>query len=53
MEKANAISPLVPLGAGIAIGGIALWALVELWPLIIIGAGAIVLFKGMGQRKGA
>lgn len=49
MENTNSV--LFPLGAGIAIGGLGLWALIELWPLIIIGAGVFVAFKGLSQPK--
>lgn len=47
----NDISPLVPLGVGIALGGMGIWALIELWPLIIIGAGVILFIKGTSQSK--
>jgi len=51
MEKTSDLSMLFPLGAGIAIGGLGLWALIELWPLIIIGAGVFIAFKGLSQLK--
>ena len=38
---------LVPFGAGVAIGGAGLWALVELWPLVLIGGGLALVFKGL------
>lgn len=45
------VSPLIPLGAGIAIGGGALWLLVELFPLIIAGGAAYLVIKGIGQQN--
>lgn len=51
METTSNANALVPLGAGIAIGGLGLWALIELWPLIIIGAGVFIAFKGISQPK--
>jgi len=46
MEK-NKISPLVPLGIGIAIGGSALWLLIELWPILLVGGGIALALGGM------
>lgn len=40
-------SPMLPFGAGVAVGGLGLWALIELWPLLIIGGGLVLAFKGL------
>ena len=50
MDKKTDMNALVPLGLGVALGGSALWLLVELWPLLIIGGGAALLLKGMGSE---
>lgn len=49
--------PKVPLGIGIGIGAASVWALVELWPLLLLGGAAYLVVKGLesdhtdGQEK--
>ena len=42
----NNTSPLVPLGVGIGIGVCSLWALIELWPVLILGGAAYLCIQG-------
>ena len=44
-------SPMLPFGAGIAIGGLGLLALIELWPLLLIGGGLVLAFKGLNVNQ--
>lgn len=41
------IDPKIPLGIGIGIGTAGVWALVELWPLILLGGAAYLVVKGL------
>lgn len=42
----NNISPLVPLGIGVALGMGSLWLLIEVWPAIMIGLAAWLITSG-------
>lgn len=39
----------VPLGIGIGIGVAGVWALVELWPLLLLGGATYLIVKGMEE----
>ncbi len=41
------VSPLLPFGAGIGVGLISLWALIELLPLLALGGVGFLIFKGL------
>lgn len=41
--------PRVPLGIGIGIGAAGVWALVELWPLFLLGGAAYLVVKGLRE----
>jgi len=41
------LNPLVAIGVGIGIGACAIILLVHLWPLVILGGAAYLIFKGL------
>ncbi len=43
--------PLVPLGVGVVLGGSALWLLIELWPLLVVGGGLAMVAVGLKKSK--
>jgi hypothetical protein len=46
-----AVNPLVPLGVGIALGGCALWRIIEMWPVLVIGGGIILALTGVKKSE--
>jgi len=38
---------LIPLGIGIAVGGGLLFALIEIWPLLILTGAGYCIYKGL------
>ena len=42
---------LVPLGVGIAIGGGLLFALVNIWPVIILTGAGYCIYKGLSPSS--
>ena len=40
-------TPLLTLGIGIGVGAVALWAAVELLPVLVLGGGAWLLYKAV------
>jgi len=48
MDNKNTLTSasLIPLGIGIAIGGSILFALIELWPLLVLSAAGYCIYKG-------
>lgn len=41
--------PKIPLGIGIGIGITSIWALVELWPVLLLGGAAYLVVKGLEE----
>lgn len=44
------IGSKIPLGIGIGIGICSIWALIELWPVIILGGAAYLIVKGLEDQ---
>lgn len=40
----------IPLGVGIGIGVCSVWALIELWPIIVLGGAAYLVVKGLEDK---
>jgi len=45
------LSPLIPLGVGVAIGGSVLWIAIKIWPAVILGGAAWLIAKGVGKSN--
>ena len=50
MSKKKQSNPLLPIGFGIGIGACSLWAIAELWPLLIIGGAGYLVVKGLENQ---
>lgn len=44
---------LIPLGIGIIIGLFSFLILIELWPILVIGLGLFIIFKGQQSHRPA
>ena len=40
-------SALIPFGAGLAAGVLGIYALIELFPLVVLGGAGFLVYKGM------
>lgn len=45
--KDKQISSLVPLGVGIGMGALSLWAAIELFPFLVVGGAGYLVYQGM------
>ncbi len=44
-------SNLIPLGVGIGIGALSLWAAIELFPFIVVGGAGYIIYQGLTKQK--
>ena len=49
----NSTSPLVSLGIGMVVGVGALFLLLELWPILVVGGGVYLVLKGLTNQASA
>jgi hypothetical protein len=43
----KAVNPLLPLGIGVGVGILSLYAVIELFPLIALGGAGYLVIKGL------
>jgi len=45
------LNPLVALGLGAGVGVCSLWVLIEVWPVLVLGGAAYLVYKGTQQSN--
>lgn len=50
-NKTTTLNPLVALGIGVGAGVCALWALLELWPVLALGGAAYLIYRGSSASR--